>query len=76
MMFTTASAPNNRSLGTVNGMAQTSASVVRAVGPALVSSMFSLSMEWNILGGYGVYAFLVITACCSLVAARMLPDRI
>jgi MFS family permease len=62
-LFVTASAPNKRSLGTTNGLAQTTASIARAIGPALASSLFSLSVEQNIVGGYGVFLLLGIISC-------------
>ncbi|EKM57753.1 uncharacterized protein PHACADRAFT_158787 [Phanerochaete carnosa HHB-10118-sp] len=46
-IYITASSPNRASLGTVNGMAQFSVSVVRAIGPAAANSLFSLSIDPN-----------------------------
>ena len=44
-IFIAAAAPNKASLGTTNGFAQLPVSIVRAVGPALASSMYSLSID-------------------------------
>ncbi|KAL0945390.1 hypothetical protein HGRIS_000884 [Hohenbuehelia grisea] len=74
-MFVTAAAPNKHSLGSTNGLAQTTVSIARAIGPALTASMFSFSLEHNILGGYAVYAVLVVASAIGLVLATRLPDK-
>ncbi|KAJ7284450.1 major facilitator superfamily domain-containing protein [Mycena rebaudengoi] len=71
-MFVTSSAPTN-SRGTANGLAQTSVSVARAIGPALSTSLFSLSVQHNILGGYAVYAVFIVISAFALVLAGHLP---
>ncbi|KAJ7674120.1 hypothetical protein B0H17DRAFT_1208252 [Mycena rosella] len=53
-MFLTASAPVS-SRGTINGLAQTAVSSAKAFGPAMATSLFSLSVEKNLLGGYAMY---------------------
>ncbi|KAH9935200.1 major facilitator superfamily transporter [Epithele typhae] len=50
-MYVHSSAPNSRSLGAVNGIAQVLASVARAIGPAASTSLFASSLEHNWLGG-------------------------
>ncbi|KAJ7698876.1 major facilitator superfamily domain-containing protein [Mycena metata] len=74
-MYITTSAPKC-SRGTVNGLAQTSASVSRAIGPALAASLFSLSASYNLLGGYLVYAVFLAFAALALVLARQLPAQV
>ncbi|KAJ7115631.1 major facilitator superfamily domain-containing protein [Mycena crocata] len=74
-MFLTASAPTS-SRGTVNGMAQTAVSAAKAVGPALATSLFSLSVEKNLLGGYAVYVALLCLSSLALLLARRLPDEV
>ncbi|KAJ6535955.1 major facilitator superfamily domain-containing protein [Mycena vulgaris] len=64
------------SRGTINGISQTSASVARAVGPALATSLFSLSAAHNILGGYMVYAVFFIIATLMLLLAARLPEQV
>jgi MFS family permease len=71
-MFVTSSAPTN-SRGTANGLAQTSVSVARAIGPALSTSLFSLSVQHNLLGGYAVYAVFIVISAFALVLAGHLP---
>lgn len=75
-MYITASAPNKRSLGATNGLSQTTVSAARAIGPALSTSLFSFSVERNILGGYGVYAFFTVFSALSLLLAVRLPHQI
>ncbi|KAI9507532.1 hypothetical protein F5148DRAFT_103337 [Russula earlei] len=63
-------------IGTTNGLAQTVASVQRAIGPAIVASLFSLSLENNIMGGYGVfYGLTLCTFGVVFLASRLPPDR-
>ncbi|KIY69690.1 MFS general substrate transporter [Cylindrobasidium torrendii FP15055 ss-10] len=73
MIIITASAPCKASLGATNGLSQTAISIIRAIGPAFSASMFSVSVENNILYGYGVYALLFTFAILSLIPASMLP---
>ncbi|KXN84876.1 hypothetical protein AN958_12006 [Leucoagaricus sp. SymC.cos] len=75
-MFVTASSPNKRSLGATNGLSQMTVSIARAIGPALSTSLFSYSVQNNILGGYGVYLLMIILSLLSLVVATMLPTRV
>ncbi|KAJ7257175.1 major facilitator superfamily domain-containing protein [Mycena haematopus] len=74
-MFLTASAPKD-SRGAVNGLGQTSVSVARAIGPALSTSLFSLSVERDLLGGYAVYAVFVAISVGAVMLARRLPTEL
>ena len=76
LMYITSIAPNKRSLGAVNGMAQTTASIARAVGPAASTALFAYSLDHNLLGGYGVFAVLAVTACFGIFLASRLPKNI
>jgi hypothetical protein len=71
-MFINASAPNQRSLGAVNGLGQTLVSIGRVIVPALASSLLSFSIE---LGGHGylAYAALLLAALGSIFIALSLP---
>ncbi|KAL2753996.1 hypothetical protein ACRALDRAFT_1062967 [Sodiomyces alcalophilus JCM 7366] len=60
MLLITNCAPNNGTLGTLNGMAQTLSAAGRSVGPFLSGALFTLSMDvqpkgealaWGIFGG-------------------------
>jgi len=75
-MYVTASAPNKRSLGATNGLAQTIVSIARAVGPAFSTSLFSVSAEQNVLGGYGVYALLLVLSIGAIFLATLLPSKL
>ena len=74
-MFITASAPTKRSLGAVNGLSQTTVSIARAIGPALSTSLFSLSVEQNLLGGHAVYFTLLTFSSLALLLAAQLPHQ-
>ena len=72
-MYVTTSAPNRRSLGAVNGLGQTLVSLARGVGPALATSLYSLSVEENMLKGYAVYLFFSLFSMGALVLTTQLP---
>ena len=74
-MYVTASAPNKHSLGATNGLSQTTVSFARAIGPALSTSLFSWSVQKNVLGGYAVYAILAFVAFFAISMAMLLPQR-
>jgi MFS family permease len=74
-IFVTSSAPNKRSLGSTNGLSQTLVSSARAIGPAVATGMFSLSVEKNYLGGYAVYVFWILLACMAVLVAIRLPEK-
>ncbi|KAG1774828.1 major facilitator superfamily domain-containing protein [Suillus placidus] len=75
-MFITASAPTNTVLGAINGLGQTSASMARAVGPALATSLFAVSKEHNLLAGNAVYVVLIMLAGALRWLGSQLPDEI
>jgi hypothetical protein len=72
-MFVSSAAPNKRSLGAMNGLAQTIVSTQRAVGPAAAASLFAFSLQNNVLGGQFAYAVLLALACVGLYVASQLP---
>ena len=72
-MFVSSAAPNKRSLGAMNGLAQMVVSSLRAVGPAAATSLFAFSLQNNILDGRFVYAVLLALACGGLGVAVQLP---
>ena len=75
-MFITASAPNKRSLGATNGLSQMIVSIAKAIGPALSTSLFSLSVEKNIFGALGVYVVFAILSALALRLATYLPSKL
>lgn len=74
-MFLTASAPKS-SRGSVNGLGQTSVSVARAIGPALSTSLFALSVEHNLLRGHAVYVVFFVISAGAVLLARRLPAEV
>ncbi|KAG1738420.1 MFS transporter [Suillus paluster] len=74
LMFITAAAPNKRSLGATNGLAQMTGSIVRAVGPAMSTSMFAYSVQHNLMGGYAVHAVLVTMSVFAVIFSSKLPE--
>jgi len=51
-------------------------SIMRAIGPAVASSLFSISMEHTLLGGYLVYFVLLFLSVLALIVGSMLPRHI
>ncbi|CEL60262.1 Protein ZINC INDUCED FACILITATOR-LIKE 1 OS=Arabidopsis thaliana GN=ZIFL1 PE=2 SV=1 [Rhizoctonia solani AG-1 IB] len=74
-IYVNSSAPSKDSLGTLNGISQTTISIIRAIGPAAATSLFSLSVEKNILGGNFVYAVLLGMSCMGTYASRWLKEE-
>ncbi|KAF8756402.1 MFS general substrate transporter [Rhizoctonia solani] len=72
LLFISAASPNPLCLGATNGLAQTSASVMRAIGPALATSLFALSAN---SGSSLVYISLsAVTALCIGTSMLMRAD--
>lgn len=75
-MYISAAAPNKASIGATNGVAQTIVSVMRAVGPAVINSAFSFSIEENIMGGYFVYLVMLTMVGLTLWVGCFLPRNL
>ncbi|EGN98724.1 hypothetical protein SERLA73DRAFT_181341 [Serpula lacrymans var. lacrymans S7.3] len=75
-IFISAASPNRASLGATNGLAQMIVSIMRTIGPASASSVFSLSIQHNYLGGWLVYYFMVFLVLIGLFASAFLPRRL
>ncbi|KAG8213043.1 MFS general substrate transporter [Butyriboletus roseoflavus] len=73
-IFVTRAAPNKQSLGSTNGLSQSLTSIARAIGPALTTSLFAASKQYNILGGNLVYVVLAIFTTILVVLSRRLPE--
>ncbi|KAG9315284.1 MFS general substrate transporter [Chiua virens] len=67
-------APNKQSLGTMNGLSQSMVSTARAIGPALTTSSFAFSKQYNILGGNLVYVVLALFTTILVRLSRHLPE--
>ena len=74
-IFLNTSAPNPHSLGATNGLSQTTVSIARAIGPALSTSLFSFSVEKNILGGFAVYVAFATLSGFAIYLATCLPPK-
>ncbi|KAH9005430.1 MFS general substrate transporter [Lactarius hatsudake] len=72
-MYISSAAPNKRSLGATNGLAQTMVSIQRTVGPAAAASLFAFSLDNNILGGNFAYVVLLCLVWVGLAVAVHLP---
>ncbi|KAI9439344.1 MFS general substrate transporter [Lactarius indigo] len=74
-MYISSAAPNKRSLGATNGVAQTIVSIQRAVGPAAAASLFAFSLDNNILGGNFAYVVLLAVVGFGVGIAVQLPNN-
>jgi hypothetical protein len=74
-MYVSSAAPNKRSLGATNGLAQTVVSIQRAVGPAAATALFAFSLEHNVLGRNFAYVVLLALVLVGLLAAVQLPSK-
>ncbi|KAG9225003.1 hypothetical protein CCMSSC00406_0001846 [Pleurotus cornucopiae] len=75
-IYISASAPSRSMLGATNGLAQTTVSIMRAIGPATANSLFSLSIEKQYLGGWMVYYSLLCVVGASIFVGSLLPRQI
>jgi hypothetical protein len=75
-MYISSAAPNKRSLGTKNGLAQMVASSQRMVGPAAADWLFAFSLTNNILGGNFAYVILVVLVGIGLYISAQLPRNL
>ncbi|KAI5998710.1 MFS general substrate transporter [Pisolithus albus] len=73
-VFVTRASPNKYSLGTMNGLSQTTTSIARAMGPATFTSLFAFSKQYNLLGGNLVYVLLLVLLCLLVFLSRRLPE--
>lgn len=74
-IYVNSSAQSKDALGTLNGISQTIISVIRAIGPATATSLFSLSVERNILGGHFVYVILLVIIFLGVYTSRWLKEE-
>lgn len=74
-IFITAASPNRASLGATNGIAQVVVSVMRAIGPAAVSSLFSITIKHHLLDGMLVYVVLGAVVLVSVLISSILPRK-
>ena len=75
-IYISASSPNRASLGATNGIAQLLVSITRAIGPAAVTSLFSLSQAEGYLGGGMVYVVLLMISLGAVTFGTTLPPKV
>ncbi|KAH9953207.1 major facilitator superfamily domain-containing protein [Lactifluus volemus] len=68
--------PNRASLGATNGLAQLLVSIMRAIGPAISTSLFSLSLAEGYLGGGLVYTVLLAISLVAIAFGTTLPRQV
>ncbi|KAG2075375.1 MFS general substrate transporter [Suillus decipiens] len=76
ILYVNNAAPSKDLLGATNGLAQTLGSVMRAVGPTAVSSLFALSLEKNLVGGTAVYWIMCTIVIFVLGLSTYLPKSL
>ncbi|KAI9066068.1 MFS general substrate transporter [Trametes sanguinea] len=69
-------APNQKALGVTNGLAQTTASTVRAIAPSFTSSLFSATLEQHLAGGTLVYWILCGITIMGTISSYWLPAKL
>jgi len=72
-LFIMDAAPGRNSLGAVNSLGQMMSSVTRTIAPSFASSLFSISLQKQWLGGYFVYFLLLIIVLIGSYVSHRLP---
>jgi len=75
-VITTGSAPNQSSLGTMNGLAQAMGCISRSLSPSFASSLHSISLQYHLAGGNAVYYILMVIVAIGIRFTFMLPKRL
>lgn len=75
-MYIADAAPSRNSLGATNGLAQLTASTMRAFAPSTASSLFSFSLESGFMGGTLVYWILSAVTLTALYLSFRLPKQL
>jgi hypothetical protein len=75
-IYISASSPNRASLGATNGIAQLLVSIMRTIGPAAATSLFSLSQAEGYLGGGMVYLILLMISMAAVTFGTTLPPQV
>jgi hypothetical protein len=75
-IYISAASPNRASLGATNGLAQLLVSIMRAIGPATSTSLFSLSLAEGYLGGGLVYTVLLAISLVAIAFGTALPRQV
>lgn len=73
-IFITKAAPSPSALGQTHAAAQTIFSLMGAIGPASVTSLVAVSIQFNLLGGTLAYVVLAGLGLAGLGLAYLLPE--
>ena len=68
-------APNSRTLGTLNAVVLALSSGLRAIAPALATSVYAAGVKYRILGGQLFWLLNVILAFGFIGLLKLLPER-
>ncbi|KAF2219233.1 major facilitator superfamily domain-containing protein [Elsinoe ampelina] len=68
-------APSHQTLGTLNALALTLVSGIRAIAPAGFASLFAFGVGHKILGGYFIWIIIITLAASLSIFVRKLPER-
>lgn len=74
-LFILDGAPHRSALGSVNGLGQVMGSTVRTLAPTFASSLFAISLQDQIAGGYMVYAVLLGVTLTGVFMTFQLPPQ-
>jgi MFS family permease len=66
--------PSLRVLGTLNALAMTGISCLRAFSPALFTSLFALGARTQLAGGYAIWIVMVLVSSGLSLAVKYLPE--
>jgi hypothetical protein len=67
--------PSPQTMGTLNAVALTLVSGIRAIAPTLFTSVFAVGARTQVLGGYLIWTILVAIALLGSVSVRYLPEK-
>lgn len=67
--------PSPRVFGTLNALALTVTSGIRAIGPGAFASLFAAGVRNQILWGYLAWGVLIIGAFIMVISLRLLPEK-
>ncbi|KAF8622857.1 hypothetical protein AX15_006701 [Amanita polypyramis BW_CC] len=76
MIIITGGAPSQSSLATMNGSAQATASIMKALGPFFASSLHSISLQRQLAGGNAVYYIMMMIVAFGIRFTFMLPKKL
>lgn len=75
LIYIAAASPNRGCLGATNGLAQVLVSIMRSIGPASATSIFSLSIETPSHAWF-VYYYLLVIVVIGIGVSLLLPRRL